>query len=102
MLCCVVLCVVNYEKGDKMTKSISLTEILKKMDKVYNISKRDTESLIIPLVTFKKIMMLYPEDGPVISCERTIKEKYRCMKEFGILNQSGRINFDEFCRWVAE
>ena len=83
-----------------MTKSISLTEILKKMDKVYNISKRDTESLMITLVTFKKIMMLYPDEGPVISCERIIKEKYRNLKEFGILNQSGRVNTDEFLRWI--
>ena len=79
-----------------------MIDILKKVDKVYNIQERPTESLMIPLITFKKIMMLYPEDGPVISCERTIKEKYRCLKEFGILNQSGRINYDEFIKWVAE
>lgn len=83
-----------------MTKSVSLIEILKKIDKVWNISSRNTESLMITLVTFKKIMMLYPDEGPVISCERTIKEKYRNLKEFGILNQSGRVNTDEFLRWI--
>ena len=90
----------TFQEGDKTTKPILLTDVLKKIDNVFNISGRTTESLIITPVTFKKIMMLYPDDGIVISSERTIKEKYRCLKEFGFLNPQGRVNTDEFLRWL--
>lgn len=83
-----------------MTKSVSLIEILKKIDNVYEITNHPEFSMVFPYTTFKKILMLYPTSGPVISCERTIKEKYKCLKEFGILNQDGRINYDEFSRWL--
>lgn len=83
-----------------MTKSVTVIEILKKIDKVYEISERPEGRLVLMLPTFKKILMLYPEAGPVISCERTIKEKYKTLKEFGILNQNGSVNYDEFVRWV--
>lgn len=83
-----------------MTKSVSVFEILKKIDLVYNISDCPEISLPLTLPTFKKILMLYPEYGPVISSERTIKEKYKSFKEIGILNPNGRVNYDEFCRWL--
>lgn len=79
-----------------------MIEILKKVDKVYEVSSHPSMSLVFPYTTFKKILMLYPADGPVISCERTIKEKYKCLKDFGILNQDGRLNYEEFTRWVSE
>lgn len=84
-----------------MTRSISLIEILRKIDRVYEISNKPETRLILSLPTFKKILMLYPEEGPVISCERNIKEKYKALKEFGILNPNGSVNYDEFTRWVT-
>lgn len=72
---------------------------MKKIDSVLRISE-NKQSVVLTPVTFKKIMMLYPEDGPVISCERTIKERYRCLKEFGILNQTGRVDVDQWVAWV--
>lgn len=84
-----------------MTRAITLIDCLKKIDKVYNISNRPEDRVMLPLITFRKIMQLYPEDGPIISNERNLREKYKAMRDFGIINQVGVIYRDEFLRWVG-
>ena len=82
-----------------MTKAITLIDCLKKVQIVLNLTP--TSTMILTLPTFKRIMMLYPEEGPVIASERSIREKYRTLKEVGILNNDGRMNMDLFLKWAS-
>lgn len=83
-----------------MTKAITITDVVRKINNVLKVS--DNNISMLPWTAFKKIMMLYPEDGPVISNERNVKEKYRTLQEFGVLNDSGRINADAWHEILAE
>ena len=80
-----------------MTKGISIPDVIKKIDNILLISTGDNLDFPLNLLAFKRLMMIYPEQyGPVITSERSVKEKYRLLQEFGIVNMTGRINVDRF------
>lgn len=80
-----------------MTKGISIPDVIKKIDNILLISAGDNLDYPLNLLAFKRLMMIYPEQyGPVITSERNVKEKYRLLQEFGIINMTGRINVDRF------
>ena len=80
-----------------MTKGISISEVIKKIDNILLISAGDNLDFPLNLPAFKRLMMIYPAQyGPVITSERNVKEKYRLLQEFGIVNMTGRINVDRF------
>lgn len=80
-----------------MTKGISIPDAIKKIDNILLISAGDNLDFPLNLLAFKRFMMIYPEQyGPVITSERNVKEKYRLLQEFGIVNMTGRINVDRF------
>lgn len=80
-----------------MTKGISIPDVIKKIDNILLISAGDNLDYPLNLLAFKRLMMIYPEQyGPVITSERNVKEKYRLLQEFGIVNMTGRINVDRF------
>lgn len=93
------VCVAEQKRSENMTKAITLIDCLKKVDAVLGVST--ASSMVLTLPTFKGIMMLYPEDGPVIASERAVREKYKTMKDIGILNGDGRVNIDLFARWAT-
>lgn len=80
-----------------MTKGISIPDVIKKIDNILLISLGENLDYPLNLLAFKRLMMIYPEQyGPVITSERNVKEKYRLLQEFGIVNMTGRINVDRF------
>ena len=80
-----------------MTKGISIPDVIKKIDSILLISMGENLDYPLNLLAFKRLMMIYPEQyGPVITSERNVKEKYRLLQEFGIVNMTGRINVDRF------
>ena len=80
-----------------MTKGISIPDVIKKIDSILLISMGENLDFPLNLLAFKRLMMIYPEQyGPVITSERNVKEKYRLLQEFGIVNMTGRINVDRF------
>lgn len=93
------VCVAEQKRSEKMTKAITLIDCLKKVQTVLNLS--NASSMVLTLPTFKRVMMLYPEEGPVIASERAVKEKYRTMKEVGIINNDGRLDMDLFLKWAV-
>ena len=93
---CVVLCCVTDSEVITMTKGVTIHEIVKKLDNVLEVTANKYEGYPLTKVSFKKIMMLYPEDGPVMTSERSINQKYLDLKEFGILSSTGRIDLDQF------
>lgn len=78
-----------------MTRGVTIQEILHKINGMYNLDQCDA-NLVLSLTTFKRIMMLYPDAGPVMCSDRIVKEKYRDLKDFGILDESGRIQLEAF------
>lgn len=80
-----------------MTKGIGIPDVIKKIDNILLISAGDNHDYPLNLPAFKRFMMIYSEQyGPVITSERNVKEKYRLLQEFGIVNMTGRINVDRF------
>lgn len=80
-----------------MTKGISIPDVIKKIDNILLISLGENLDYPLNLLAFKRLMMIYSEQyGPVITSERNVKEKYRLLQEFGIVNMTGRINVDRF------
>lgn len=80
-----------------MVKGISIKEVLQKLDNYLSFSIGDYSDYNLSLREFKRIMMVVPENyGPVITSERSAKEKYKLLQEFAIINQTGRINKDLF------
>ena len=79
-----------------MTKGVTIHEIVKKLDNVLGLTDNRYEGYPLTKVSFKKIMMLYPEDGPVMTSERSINQKYLDLKEFGIISSAGRVDLDQF------
>lgn len=80
-----------------MTKGISVRDAVRKIDNVLLISLGDNAEYPLNLKAFKKIMMVEPE-APIITSERTCRERYRTFQELGIVNDTGRINIDLFTK----
>ena len=84
-----------------MTRSVTIQDCIKKVDRHFELSLSGNDfGFVLTFITFKKVMMLYPDEGPIISAERTLRERYRTLKEFGLLNESGRINPITWCELV--
>ena len=70
-----------------------ISTILKKLGTHYSgWHLDDTTRILIPYKIFKKIMMLDEDYEPVITYERTAKEKYQLLKELDFLNDTGTVN----------
>lgn len=69
-----------------MAQDYKISSILKKVY-VYTDGVRKGD---VPLSysNFKKIMMLEEEMVPVMTYERTVKEKYKLLKEFGFISKT--------------
>jgi hypothetical protein len=80
-----------------MTKGISVRDAVNKIDNVLLISVGENTDYPLSLKAFKKIMMVEPE-APIITSERTCRERYRTFQELGIVNDTGRINVELFTK----
>lgn len=80
-----------------MTKGISVRDAVRKIDNVLLISLGDNTEYPLNLKAFKKIMMVEPE-APIITSERTCRERYRTFQELGIVNDTGRINIELYMK----
>lgn len=89
----------SHEKNEviPMTKGISVRDAVKKIDDILLISIGDNTEFPLNLRAFKRIMMVEP-DGPIITSERTCRERYRTFQELGIVNDTGRINIELFMK----
>lgn len=73
----------------------AISAILKKLGRDYD----DWElasgaSVIVTYKRFRQIMMLNEDVEPVITYERTAREKYQLLKDLGFINDSGRVYID--------
>lgn len=75
-------------------KRVTLQDLLKKLDVSLGLSANSKQMEYLPYKLFRKVLMVYPE-WPTFTSERTVKEKYKLLQELGILNDSGRINYEE-------
>ena len=70
-----------------------ISTILRKLGTHYSDWRLDdTVRILIPYKIFKKIMMLDEACEPVITYERTAKEKYQLLKDMDFLNDTGTVN----------
>lgn len=71
-----------------------MQDLLKKLDISLGLSANNKQMEYLPYKLFRKVLMVYPE-WPTFTAERTVKEKYKLLQELGILNDTGRINYEE-------
>lgn len=52
----------------------------------------ESQRILLSYKTFQRIMMLDEDTEPVITYERTAREKYQLLKDLGFLNDTGVMN----------
>lgn len=69
-----------------MTQDYKISTILRKVFfYTEGVTKGDVP---FPYTTFRRIMMLEEDMTPVMTYERTVKEKYKLLKEFGFISKT--------------
>lgn len=76
-------------------KRVTLKDILGKLDSNLCLLANNKQMEYLPYKLFRRVLMVFPE-WPTFTSERTVKEKYRLLKDLDIINDSGRINYEEF------
>lgn len=76
-------------------RRVTLKDILGKLDNSFCLLSNNKQMEYLPYKLFRRAFMVLPE-WPTFTSERTVKEKYRLLQDLGILNDSGRINYEEF------
>lgn len=55
----------------------------------------ESQRITLSYKTFRMIMMLDEEHEPIITYERTAKEKYQLLKDLGFMNDTGVLNIPQ-------
>lgn len=61
----------------------------------------ESQRIILSYKTFQRIMMLDEDAEPVITYERTAREKYQLLKDLGFLTDTGVMNLPEIKRFMG-
>lgn len=62
------------------------------LNKLYNCMAWNAAYLPLPYNVFKTIMMGDEDYQPVMTYERTVKEKYRLLQELGYISKTGMLD----------
>lgn len=72
--------------------------LLKKLAAVINLE----DGTIVPYKLWKVAMMGYPKLGPVMTYERTVKEKYQLMVDLKVFSKTGVFSYEHFLEQCGE
>lgn len=66
----------------------TISSLLAKIAKVMNFEERPDSDVPMPYKVFKVIMMGNETCKPIMTYERTVKEKFRLLKDFGFISET--------------
>lgn len=80
-----------------MNNEYTLSKILKKLDANLQITHPERFPQGVPIVnypTFRNVMMIDETMKPIITYERTAKEKFKLLQDLGFISKTNVVNVD--------
>ncbi len=95
--------VVSDKEVDKLAakNNYTVSAILRKIVIVLNLDSEGSEfNMSYPL--FKRVLMTFENVSPIITYERTAKDKYRLLQEFQFISETGVLNLTKVREYLAD